>query len=264
MVAPALSLRPPNLPAMGFFSPLPQAILRVLKPSDFPAWVRLRDEVLAGLAHHDAYVREEDEAAFYARNCAPHGEGIGVFLGGEMVAYAMIGMPAVGDADHLGAVVGLPLACHASVSHLASCMVRQPWRGNQLQSLLLKLRCGLAQAYGRPVCLAMVSLNNSASRHNLLANGMWIAWTGMIDGLRRHVLQIDLLGRQRWDLRDSLLIAGDDFDQLCAAAASGYVGVKEVMEGGRTLLRCARRLPDGMPHQRPRTGSQEDHGVPPR
>ncbi len=59
------------------------------------------------------------------------------------------------------------------------------------------------------------------------------------------VLQIDLLGRLRWDLQDSLLLDAEDFDQLCAAAANGYVGVGEVFDGQRWVLRYARQLPDG-------------------
>lgn len=237
-------MRPPQLPALGSLPQLPHAVLQVLMPDDFAAWRHLRDEVIAGLAHPDMYVREADEAAFFARNAPPAGQGIGVFLDNELLAYAMAGMPGADDADNLGVVIGLPRDSHGCVSHMASCMVRQPWRGLQLQALLLKLRFALAMAYQRPLCLAMVSLHNHSSRHNLLSQGMWIAWTGVIDGLRRHVLQIDLLGRQRWDLQDSRLIATDDFEQLCAAAASGYAGVAEVLDGERRLLRYARRLPD--------------------
>lgn len=238
---------PPTFPAPGLLPQLPNATLRALTQADFAAWKQLRDEVLAGLAHPDMYVREDDEAAFFTQHSLPRGECIGVFLGEELVAYAMLGMPVVGEYGHLGAVVGMPASRQAGVAHLASCMVRVPWRGNRLQALLLRLRCAVAQAYGRPLCLAVVSLHNAASRHNLLAHGMWIEWTGMIDGLRRQVLLIDLVERPRWDLQDTRLIAGDDFEQLCAAAASGYVGVAEVTDGPQRLLRYARRLPDVLP-----------------
>lgn len=258
----AQSIRPPNLPASGTLPQLPQAALRVLMPEDFAAWMDVRNDVIAGLAHPDMYVREADEAAFFVQHSPPQGQCIGVFLGQELAAYAMVGMPGADDVDNLGAVIGLPSDSHGCVSHLASCMVRKPWRGHQLQALLLKLRCALAEAYQRPLCLAMVSLHNPVSRHNLLSHGMWIAWTGMIDGLRRHVLQIDLLGRQRWNLEDSRLIAGDDFEQLCAAAASGYVGVGEVLDGTRRMLRYARRLPDAL--LRGDAPALAVHGVEPR
>lgn len=238
---------PPILPAPAAFAHLSGAQLRPLGPQDFPAWQRLRDEVIAGLAHPDMYVREDDEAAFFAQHMLPGGCGIGVFLGPELVAYAMLGLPEPGAPGHLGAAIGMAPHAQAGVAHLASCMVRARWRGNQLQALLLKLRYALAQAYHRPRCLAMVSLHNAASRHNLLARGMWVDWTGTIDGLRRHVLQIDLHGRARWDLRHTRLIASDDFAQLCVAADDGYVGVQEVREGTQLLLRYARRLPDALP-----------------
>ncbi|MET1114149.1 MAG: hypothetical protein ABWY08_04220 [Comamonas sp.] len=226
---------------------LPGAHLRILGPQDFSAWRQLRDEVIDGLEHPDMYVREDDEAAFFAQNTQPGGECIGVFLDQELVAYAMLGLPAAAAPSHLGAAIGMAPREQAGVAHLASCMVRVPWRGNQLQALLLKLRYGLAQAYHRPRCLAMVSLHNAASRHNLLAQGMWIEWTGVIDGLQRHVLQIDLHGRARLDMSRARLIAGDDFGQLCAAAAEGYVGVEQVRAGARLMLRYVRRLPDAQP-----------------
>lgn len=245
MVSSPLFLNRPHLPALGRLPQLPQASLRALTFSDFPAWVRLRDAVLAELAHPDAYVREKDEARFFVRNSPPHGEGVGVFVAHEMIAYAMVSLPAVGDPDHLGAMIGLPSAGHFRVAQMTSCMVRQPWRAHQLQGQLLKLRCALAHAYQRPLCLAMVSLHNPQSLHNLLSQGMWIVWTGMIDGLRRHVLQRDLRSRRCWDPTDHWLIAADDFEQLCAAAASGYVGVEEVFDGVRRMLRYARLLPAG-------------------
>ena len=237
-------LSPPLL-AHDSLPHLPHAVLRVLTQKDFFAWRHLRDEVIAGLPHPDMYVREADEAEFFDQSCLPRGLCIGVFVEAQLVAYAMLQMPAADDAENLGAVIGLPLASRSEVSHFASCMVRKPWRGKQLQSLLLRQRCALALAYQRPLCLAMTSLHNHVSRNNMLAQGMWIAWTGVIDGLRRHVLQIDLLGRLRWDLQDSLLLDAEDFDQLCAAAANGYVGVGEVFDGQRWVLRYARQLPDG-------------------
>lgn len=238
-------LPPPIGPALTL--PLiERAVLRELTLHDFAAWMDLRNEVLGGLAHRDMYVREDDEAIFLAQNALPLGHCIGVFVDAQLVAYAMLGMPGPGEADHLGAVIGLPPEEQVCVSHLASCMVRRAWRGKQLQALLLKLRYALAQAYHRPLCLAMVSLHNAASRRNLLAQGMWIDWTGDIDGLQRHVLRIDLQRRLQWDLQGSRLIAGDDFAQLRAAAAQGYIGVEQLADGPRWLLRYVRRLPDAL------------------
>lgn len=236
----------PILPAPGPLPQLPGAHLRILGPQDFTAWNQLRDEVIGGLEHPEIYVREDDDAAFFAQNTQPDGECIGVFVDQELVAYAMLGLPDPGAPGHLGAAIGMAPREQAGVAHLASCMVRVPWRGNQLQALLLKLRCTLAQAYDRPIGLAMVSPHNAASRHNLLAQGMWIEWTGVIDGLRQQVLQIDLHGRARWDASRTRLIAVDDFEQLCAAAAEGYVGVEDVRGGARPMLRYARRLPDAL------------------
>lgn len=236
----------------------PGARMRTLGPQDFAAWRQLRNEVISGLAHPDMYMREGDEAAFFAQHLPPRGHCIGVWFGDELAAYAMLGLPEPGAPGHLGAAIGLAPREQTGVAHLASCMVRARWRGNRLQALLLQLRCAMARAQHRTRCLAMVSLHNAASRHNLLAQGLWIEWTGTIGGLRRHVLQIDLRGAPRWDLAHPRLIAADDFAQLCAAAAEGYVGVEQVRSGARPLLRYARRLlAGGGP------GSEDGAGNPP-
>ncbi|MDF1485551.1 hypothetical protein PY257_10230 [Ramlibacter sp. H39-3-26] len=233
---------PPSLPPNAALAGIPDAHMRVLQDGDFAAWSALRDAVIAALPDPDFYVREDDEQAFFAAHASPHGETLGVFVGGQLVAYAMVGFPDAAAPDNLGRVIGLAPALHGAVAHVSSCMVLPAWRGHRLQRTLLDIRLMLAQMQGRHLCMAMVSLHNHLSCHNLLRQGLHIAWTGMIDGLQRHVALIDLRHGLHFDMGDELLLRSDDYAALCEAGRAGYAGIGEVRERDAVLLRYVRHL----------------------
>lgn len=228
-----------NLPQLN---PAPGMSARTLQDSDFEAWLGLRDEVIATLPEPDLYVREADEALFFAQHTGQSGACVGLFDGQRLVAYAMLGFPMPGASGHLGAAMGWGLQAQQEVAHLASCMVVPAWRGHRLQQTLLAARLALAQAAGRHICLAMLALGNHASRHNLLRQGLHLAWTGEMGGLHRHIAMIDVRSGLHLDMGDELLLASDDFDGLCAAARQGYAGVGELRQGEQVRLRYLRVL----------------------
>ena len=238
----SIPLLPPALSPDAAFANLPELRTRILALDDFPAWSSLRDTVIAALPNPDFYVREDDEQGFFAAHTEPRGETIGVFSHGVLVAYAMVGFPEPDAADNLGVVTGLQPARHALVTHLSSCMVLSPWRGKGLQRTLLVARLALAHARGRPLCMAMVSLHNHSSRHNLLRQGLHIAWTGMIDGLQRHVAMIDLQHGLHFDMGDEKLLFSDDFPALQQAGAEGYAGIGELRDAAGVRLLYVRHL----------------------
>lgn len=211
------------------FSGHPELSTRLLESTDFEALADLRAEVLAALPDPDCYVAETDEAAFFAEHREPHGQTIGVFdAAGRLVAYAMLGLPLADTPGNLAAVTGMDDASRAACAHLSSCMVRPGWRGRGLQRTLLGARLALAHAQGRHLCLAVVSLRNHSSRHNMLRRGLHLAWVGEIDGLRRQVAMIDLRHGLHSDPGDERLIDSDDFDTQRQAITDGYRGVGEV------------------------------------
>lgn len=206
--------------------------LRLLGVDDASAVLQLRDEVLRQLEHPDLYVREADETAFVQQHLAGHagcrGETIGVYDDGRLVAYAMLGLPGSADADHLGQHIPLGDRSLDDVAQLASCMVRPSHRGHGLQRTLLAARFSLAQAQGRPVCVAMVSLHNHASRHNLMRAGLRIVHVGEVLGLRRQLVALDL--GQPWHYRQdgAQLVASADYDAQRALTTTGWCGVATV------------------------------------
>lgn len=221
--------------------------MRGLTAEDFLAWNTLRDKIIAALPHPDCYVREDDEQAFFTSHTGRGGKIIGVFHRAELVAYAMAGFPEVAATDNLGAVMGLDQALLSRVTHLSSCMVLPAWRGLGLQRALLEERLSLARARARPLCMAMVSLHNHGSRRNLLRQGLHIAWTGTIDGLKRHIAMADLQHEHglRYDMTDERLLPGDDFAALRDAGRQGYAGIAEVRNASGVQLRYVRYLRQG-------------------
>lgn len=204
---------------------------RSLGASDFVAWQALRDGVIASLSHPDLYVREDDEAHFFALHSQPQGHCIGAFADHRLVAYAMLRVPSPSESASLAQLAQLPPSLWSHSAHLASCMVHPDWRGDHLQVLLLRTRMALALAWGRPICLAMVSLHNHASRRNLMRQGLAVVWTGWIDGLQRHIMAVNL--QAAWAERPTAAAAAvsvpaDDFEQMSRLTQQGYVGLQEV------------------------------------
>lgn len=218
--------------------------LRLLTSADTPRLKALRAGVLAQLAHPDLYVREPDEDAFISRHIGSAGDGetIGVFDGEDLIAYAMLGLPAAEAPENLGGRLQLPPDSLARVAHIASCMVREDCRGHGLQRLLLAARFSLAQARGRVICIAMVSLHNQASRRNLMREGMRIGWVGDLDGLHRQLLVAHLTQPWQFDSERVQLVELLDWQRQGWLARDGWWGVSELEGRGQHALVFARRL----------------------
>jgi len=223
--------------------PLQGLAARTLGAADITALRALRAEVGAALPDPDLYVPEDDEAGFIAEHLGPRGQTIGLFAdeagGVQLVAYAMLGLP--GGAPHavdrhLGRSLGWTHGDCARTAELASCMVVPRWRGRGLQRALVASRLLLARAHGMARVLAIVSLHNHGSRHNLMACGLHVEHTGHWQGLQRQWMLLDLQAgpaQARAPHRPAQWLRGDDFAAQCAAAARAQLGVLERRVPGR-------------------------------
>lgn len=227
----ALFVPRPNLVDPQLFGGKSNLSFRSLGVTDFADWQGLRDLVISNLCDADHYVRESDEQSFYVQHSQPHGHCIGAFAGENLVAYAMLRVPTRPDEDNLAKLSQLPPTFWNQAAHLASCMVHPRWRGDHLQVLLLRTRMALALAWGRPLCLAMVSLRNRASRRNLIRQGMQVIWTGWIDGLQRHIMAVNLESACYLPAHNesAITVPDDDFNQMVRLTQLGYVGLEEVL-----------------------------------
>lgn len=239
---PSLFAQRPDLVYPQLLGSKSNLSFRSLGPHDFANWQSLRDLVIANLSDADHYVRESDEKYFYEQHSHPNGHCIGAFAGESLVAYAMLRVPAQSDEDNLAKVGKLPQTHWNQVAHLASCMVHPDWRGDHLQVLLLRTRMALALAWHRPLCLAMVSLRNLASRRNLMRQGMGVIWTGWIDGLQRHIMAVNL--DRSWQIHapheEVITVQADDFSCMVQLTQSGYVGLEEGQSSQGAGLRFVR------------------------
>jgi hypothetical protein len=226
--------------------------LRLLALADRDAVLALRDEVLAQLDHPDHYVREDDEDAFVRMHLPGHaacrGETIGVFDDRDrLVGYAMLGLPDAASPDNLGRCLPPRDRELHETAHLASCMIAPAHRGHALQRTLLAARFTLALAHARPLCVAMVSLHNHASRRNLLRAGLRIAYAGNVQGLRRHLIAIDLERPWRYDMGQAQLVECLDYDRQCVLTRAGYHGIADVPGGVPDWLVFAHVRPHAAP-----------------
>lgn len=201
--------------------------LRLLTFKDIPALRSLRADVLSGLPHPDLYVREPDEPEFLRTHVDAvkgAGETIGIFDGEHLVAYGMLGLPAPDDPDNLGRFFN-SIRPDLKVAHLAGCMVAQGYRGQHLQRILLKARLTLARGRGRNFCVAMASMHNHASRHNLMREGLSIGWVGELDGLKRQLLAIDLAKPLMLEPQRTQVVLYDDWEGQRDLIRRGWWGV---------------------------------------
>ena len=204
--------------------------VRSLTTADVPSLSRLRSDVLDGLADTELYSRETDEIGFLRAHIGETGPGetLGVFDGHELIAYGMIGFPDQADPIGFAHYICTDPSDLARTAELASCMVSARYRGRHLQRLLLAKRIELAQSRGRHLCVAMASLRNHVSRHNLMREGLQIGWVGEICGLKRHLLVLDLSQPRALNLGITQWVDAADWKRQQYLVQNGWWGVDSV------------------------------------
>ncbi|MET4580337.1 hypothetical protein [Ottowia thiooxydans] len=206
--------------------------MRLLTSEDISALLALRADVLAGVDDPDLYSREPDEAEFVRTHVGGSGQGetLGIFDSEQLIAYGMLGLPDPQDPEHLGHFLGEDEASLARTAILASCMVNGQYRGRKFQRWLLRERIALARAQGRDICIAMASLRNHASRHNLMSEGLRIGWVGELSGLKRHLFRVNLSNPGIVDEQTRQLIEVSDWERQQVFVQKGYLGVDSLQD----------------------------------
>lgn len=200
--------------------------------------VDLRAQVLSVLDDPDEYVQEEDELGFIRTHLGAGGFTLGVFSGATLVGYGMVGFPRADDPENMGRLIGVPEHELGQVAHIASCMVVPEWRGRGLQKLLLEKRIAIAGLIkSRTQYIAMTSLRNARSRHNMLSMGFRVRKAMYIGTLRRHLLHryIDtgvarpavIVDRHRIEVTGTLA-----FEQHRELTERGWWGISEQRVNG--------------------------------
>lgn len=147
--------------------------MTTLVPADLFRLKALHDAVLAEPRTADLYVTRD--CGFFARHLGWDGRVLGFIDGlGDLVAYAVLGLPTPDAADNLGHLIDLPRARCAWVAHLDGTAIRANWRGQGLQRRFTAERMAMARRQGRSLLLATCQPDNHWSLANLLEMGLVI------------------------------------------------------------------------------------------
>lgn len=144
---------------------------RLLADVDIADVHSLHSAALQGVA--DPVMLRPDSRQFFHDHIARKGVTIGAFANDRLIAYGILALPRPDDAN-FGQDVGLPRHELAAVSHIDGITVDPAWRGNGLQRSFVRMRLGLATAFGRDHALATISPRNYYSWRNLTAVGFRI------------------------------------------------------------------------------------------
>ena len=201
--------------------------------------IAFRRRVVNDLHDPDFYVLEHDQ--FVYDHLGLKGETIGLFADGEMIGYAMIGLPEPDDPDNLGVPTGLPTECLGQVAHIASVMVTPRARGHGLHKWLLSARLSRAMALGRRHAIAMVSLHNDPCWRNLCRAAMYVKRIAQVEcRLTRFMMHRDLSvpTPHRW----SEITSADPWDILeqRALVDRGLWGINRSIRAARCRIVYAR------------------------
>jgi GNAT superfamily N-acetyltransferase len=204
---------------------------RVLTEADVDAVLTLHLELVRGVAA-DLVATETRE--FFADHVARCGRLFGYFAGPDLVAYAVLGLPGVGD-PNFGVDHDLTTEQLARVAHLDGAGVDPRYRGHGLQQNLTRWRLDAARAVGRTIALSTVAPANGASLDNALACGLTARALAVRYGGWRYLLRRDLdrkarmVGEQRW-------VAGQDLDTQQALLQAGWRGWRARGRANREIL----------------------------
>ncbi len=223
----------------------PPAGLTVRMLTEAEALIALRRQVVAGLADGDWYVLEPDR--FVRAHLGGSGETVGLFAAGQLVAYAMLGLPRNdGPPDPMATALGLPAAERGTVAHLASTMVLPGWRGRGLHNWLIRRRLARCAALGRPCVLSMVSPRNVASWHNLMRHGLVVRAIAPLEGDRpRYLLHRDLRRDEVYDPASARAVPLDNLDRQRVLLGDGYRGFGTAQDRGQVCVLFGRPGPSG-------------------
>lgn len=216
--------------------------IRALSVKDIDEVLRFRASIIAGLPNPDYVFPESDEVAWAQAHLGESGNSIGLFDDdAKLVAYAALLFPSVNAPENLGVFLGMNDMERGDVAHIASCMVSPPFRGHHLQRLLIRHRVSEALEMGRGTILALSSLHNNPSRHNLMVEGFRVRWVGETAPRRfRQILQY-LPDELPGDDGNRVEVEAEDLARQIALTREGFLGLSETPDRPRPRIAFYRR-----------------------
>lgn len=215
---------------------------RVLGAEDFPTVRALHHQSLAG--QPPGLVNPETDA-FLADHLGTLGLTLGLFSAdGELVAYAILGLPPAEADYNFGRVVGIRDL--GRVAHLDGVAVAPAWRGRGLHRVLVERRLRLAAQAGRRVMVATVAPLNRPSLRTALGAGLRVRAVQPMFASRalRFLVVRDLEGEPMLETTQTLRLPLGATEPLHERLAQGWRGYA-LDEPADHLLLAVERAGDG-------------------
>ncbi len=206
-------------------------VRQLLFDQDVGAVLDLRKRIFSALPDPDLVLPEDDEELWAHDHLGPTGFTIGMFSQQNLVAYASLLLPTPNHPEHLGFYMDQSEDDRSRVAHIASCMVLPAFRGLGIQRRTIALRLGVATAMGRSICLALTSVGNYSSRHNLMKSGLSVIWMGETAVRRRRVI----LARDFSNplnissLKAIKAVSALDYERQAELTSCGFIGYAEAI-----------------------------------
>ncbi|MFZ5965684.1 MAG: hypothetical protein ACOYVK_00705 [Bacillota bacterium] len=169
------------------------------------------------------------------------GRMIGVFVENRLVAYRTLSFPDKGSEYNLGKEINLPEEELDKVSLLEATVVHPYFRGNRLQSRMLKHTIALIKALGYHHVLSTISPFNYPSLSTVMKEGLTIRdlkrREGVYGGKYRFLLAENLMKAHRNHYTDPTYIHHADLEKQLQLLQDGYIGyaLKKDEEGFHVL-----------------------------
>jgi GNAT superfamily N-acetyltransferase len=181
----------------------------------------------------------KETRAFFADHLGPAGVTLGVLVDGQLIACAIVGLPAAEAEYNFGRHLGLAGDQLALVAHLDGVYVDADWRGSGLHRQLSEQRMAIAREKGRRHMVTTVAPGNVYSWRNLFALGLVgkVLKPMFALGHMRYVLHRDLKIPASVDMGKAISVPADDVDAQKALLERGFWAVSgDVTDGGAVIV----------------------------
>lgn len=145
--------------------------IKPLGSKHMPELLELQETVGATLPEE---FLERDDAAYYARLFEGKGRVLGLYDGGNLLAFSVVSWPLSCAVDNLGADIDLDINQRAHVVHLESAYVIPFWQGRGIAKLLSGMQIDFSRQMGKRHALSTVAPGNLYSIKNLFSLGFSI------------------------------------------------------------------------------------------
>lgn len=227
----------------------PDLTIRRLDVSDLGILMDFRNFIFEGLSNPDWVLPEENERRWAIERLAYPHHSLGVFdRKSNLIAYANIFFPKNQLPPDFKKLINLPEEDIGNLAVIDSCMVHPDYRNRSLQKYLIDRRLELARDIGKSQGIALTSLKNHASRHNLLSRGFHIVAIGQTEPKRyRQVLMRYLSKPIQIEDGSERIALSVDINAQELLLVQGYLGISDLCDDQDSIIYAQPKITAALP-----------------